>query len=185
MEECYQAIPKGFRHCFLIRHPYKVFDSWKRALNRGTKDASKLMTLNDVPEPIPNPKGLFFKEQYDLYHHVTEHYEPNPVIIDTDDLLANPGGVLKAFCDELGIPYSEDLLQWKEGGECMAQVWMSSKEGILTQNAGNIHMETFNSTCFRKPKECPQRSELSEDVLHCADRSMKYYEEMYANRLKV
>ena len=153
-------------------------------MNRGIEDKSKQMNISDLPDTL-NPKGHYFKEQYDLYQHVKEHYEPNPMIIDTDDLLADPGGVLKAYCKSLGIPYSDDLLEWNSGRECMDQLWMVSKEGIMTQNKGNPHRETFESTCFRKPKECPQRSELSDDVLYYSDRCMEYYKEMYANRLKV
>ena len=80
----YEYIPKGFRHTFLIRHPYKVFDSWRRAVNRGIEDESKRAKLSEMPEYIL-PSGFFFKDEYELYKHVKEHYDPNPVIIDTDD----------------------------------------------------------------------------------------------------
>ncbi|XP_072014873.1 uncharacterized protein [Amphiura filiformis] len=180
----YEYIPDGFRHSFLIRHPYKVFDSWERMINRPIEDESKRMKVSEMPEYL-TPSGLFYKEQYDLFQHVKEQYEPNPVIIDTDDLLADPGRVLKAYCQVVGIPYTDDLLQWKPGRECMDQQWMVSKEQIMAQNFANFHMESFTSTCFRKPTKVPDRDEVSEDVRHCSDVCMEYYKEMYANKLQI
>ena len=180
----HEYIPKGFHHTFLIRHPYKVLDSWKRMLNRGAEDASKHMKLTEMPEFL-FPSGFFYKDEYEVYQHVKKHYDPNPVIIDTDDLLANPSGILKAYCQAVGIPYSDDLLQWKPGRECLDQQWMVAKEQIMAQNLGNTHAESFSSICFGKPTGVPDHDSLSDDVRHYSDLSMKCYEEMYSTRLVV
>ncbi|XP_072024659.1 uncharacterized protein [Amphiura filiformis] len=180
----YEYIPDGFRHSFLIRHPYKVFESWDRMINRAIEDESKRMKISELPEFLL-PSGFYYKEQYDLYQHVKEHYEPNSVIIDTDDLLADPSRVLKAYCQAVGIPYSDDLLQWQPGRECMDQQWMIAKEQIMAQNFGNHHAETLTSTCFGKPTKVSNRDELSDEVRQYSDACMGYYEDMYANRLQV
>ena len=180
----FKYIPDGFRNTFLIRHPYKVMNSWKRMINRGIKEEEKKLKMTDQPECL-FPSGCSFKEQYDIYAYVRKNIEPNPVIIDTDDLLADSKRVLKAYCQELGIPYSDDLLHWKPGGECMEELWITAKEGIQSQNLGSPHAETFSSTCFGAPSKLPDRSELPEDVLYCADKCMKYYDEMYANKLQL
>ncbi len=179
----YEYIPSGFRHSFLIRHPYQVFASWDRMLNRAVDDKSKQMKLSELPEMLL-PSGFFFKEQYDLYQHVKEYYEPNPVIIDTEDLLSNPGHVLKAYCEKVGLPYSDDLLQWEPGSECMDRQWMVAKEQILGQSLMNVHKETFSNTHFGPPTKVPNREDVSDDVLYCSDKCIQYYEEMYANRLQ-
>ncbi|XP_072028032.1 uncharacterized protein [Amphiura filiformis] len=180
----YEYIPDGFRHTFLIRHPYRVFQSWDRMVNRTIEDESKRMKISELPEYLL-PSGFFFKEEYALYQHVKEHYEPNPVIIDADDLLADPCRILKAYCQAVGIPYTDDLLQWESGRECMDQEWMVAKELIMIENIRNPHAETFSSTCFGKPTKTPDREELSDDVRYYSDICMEYYEVMYANRLKV
>ena len=131
-------------------------------------------------------KDTFFREIYDLYVHVKENIEPNPVIIDIDDLLADAAGVLKAYCEAVDILYSDDLLQWEPGQQYMEKLWMIAREYIYIMKFGNVHKETAASTGFRKVTNAKDldRSKLTEDVLHYADASMKYYEEMYANRLK-
>ena len=179
----FEFLPQGVRHTFLIRNPYKVFNSWKRMINRGIDDDEKKMNITDQPEYYL-PDGFHYKEQYDIYQHAKTHIEPNPVIIDCDDLLENPGRVLEAYCRATEIPYREELLRWKSGRECMDGVWMAAKEEIYSDVMGGMHKETFASTGFGKPSRCPDRSELDDDVLYCSDKCMKYYEEMYAERLK-
>ncbi|XP_072045577.1 uncharacterized protein [Amphiura filiformis] len=179
----YALIPKGFQHTFLIRHPYKVFDSWKRMINRGVVDATKRMKLTDQPHHLL-PKGYHFQEQYEMYQHVKQHIDANPVILDVDDLLNDPATYLKAYCEAVNIPYSEELLHWEAGRECMDSQWMVPKEALMADYRGGTNRETFESTGFLKPKPCPQRVDLDDDVLHCSDTSMKYYKEMYEKRLK-
>ena len=160
-----------------------MFDSWKRAVNRGTHDKDKTVLLQDVPNCFL-PEGYSYEEQYNLYLYVKQNINPNPVIIDNGDLLANPDRVLKAYCEAVGIPYTDDLLNWKPGRECLDEIWMVAKENIFAHNLGGIHTETFKSTGFGNARPCPDRSELDDDVLHCSDACLKYYEEMYAKRLK-
>ena len=155
----YEYLPRGFKHTFLIRHPYKVFHSLKKMINRGMTDPSKLYKLTDQPRFLL-PKGYHFKEVYDICQHVKKNIEPNPVIVDVDDLLSDPGPVLKAYCKATGIPYSDSLLQWPAGRECMDEIWNVSKEEITAHNYGGHNLETFASTCFIKPKPCPKREEL-------------------------
>ncbi len=184
LEGDYKLIPDNFRHSFLIRHPYQVFASWDRLINGPIKDESKRMKVSDLPEVLM-PPGFFYKEQYDLYQYIKEHYEPNPVIIDTEDLLADPGRVLKAYCHTVGLPYTDDLLCWEPGSECMDQQWMVAKEHAKAQSIGNFHKQTFTGTCFRPPTKIPDREEVSDDVRFCSDKCMHYYEEMSANKLQV
>ena len=152
-------------------------------INRGIPKGTKKIELGDLPVFLV-PEGYYFREIYDLYKYVKENIEPNPVVIDTDDLLAEPERVLKAYCGAVDIPYTDDLLHWEPGRECMDELWMVAKEMILDHNVGNVHKETFASSGFGKASKCPNRSELSEDVLYYSDLSIKYYEEMYANHLK-
>ncbi len=94
---------------------------------------------------------------------------------------------MKAYCQAVGLPYSDDLLQWdrESGRECLDQQWMVAKEQIMAQNLGNTHAETFSSICFGKPTGVPDHDSLSDDVRHYSDLSMKCYEEMYSTRLVV
>ena len=178
----YEVIPNGFRHSFLIRHPYKVFDSVRRMFHRENPKFQVPLTempLHDVP------KGYFFKELWDLFQHVKQNHEAKPVIIDSDDLLANPKIILEAYCREMGIPFSESLLHWPAGEDVMYKKWKIQKEVVILHQLGGVHQETFASTGFGVPTQLPNRADLTLDVLQLSDASMVYYNALYEKRLKL
>ncbi|XP_072024357.1 uncharacterized protein [Amphiura filiformis] len=176
----YERLPSGFQHTFLIRNPYLTFHSWKKCINTGVADDMNLH-LTDLPG-FYMPEGMFFKEQYHLYKYAKETLGQNPPIVDADELLANPAGVMKAYFKAIGVLYSDDYLHWKPGNECIERLWVVAKEHIYGQR--RWHGVTFESTGFGSPKKCPDPADLPEDVVYYADLCMKYYEEMYANTLK-
>ncbi|XP_072051066.1 uncharacterized protein [Amphiura filiformis] len=179
----YDVLPSGFQHTFLTRNPYMTFDSWKRAINSGIDDDKKLL-LGDIPA-FYMPEGSFYKEQYDLYKYAKDTLGQNPPIVDSEELLANPAGVMKAYFKTIGVPYSDDYLHWKPGNECMEKLWVVAKEKKYGQQFDTAwHGVTFESASFGSPRKCPDREDLPEDVVYYADLCMEYYEEMYANRIK-
>ena len=153
----YNALPNGYRHTFLIRHPYKVFESLKNMWSMAMGDKR-------LPEMTPLlPPGYFFKEMNDLVEYVKKkELELEPIIIDADDLLANTPGVMKAYCEAVGIPYSDSLLKWPAGSDAMLGKWMCSEEFL--QNGEIAHKSTFWSTGFGNPSPIPDRANLPEDV---------------------
>lgn len=130
------------------------------------------------------PPGFFVKELYDLWKHLQdENIEPNPIIIDSEDLLANPAGMLSAYCNAVGLPYDDSLLKWDASSEVFQKMKASGDK--LIQSMVNYYGTAMNSTCFLPPKKMPSRDELPPDVIRCSDKVMKYYDEMYECRLKL
>ena len=128
-----------------------------------------------------------FKEQYDILQFLKSNPQlgdPNPVILDADDLLNNPEVVLSQYCQAVGIPYTDSLLQWKSGIDVVKN-WKISREliagGLFAKGEG-FYKTAFESSEFRPPKKLPEREELDDDVLKCADMGLPYYEEMYRMR---
>ena len=128
------------------------------------------------------PKGCFFEEIYDLYKYARDTLGQNPPIVDVDELLSNPSGVMKAFFKAIGVQYKEEYLHWESGSDCIENLWHVAKEHII--GSRQWHGVTFASTRFGSPRKCPNRDDLPDDVVRYADLSMKYYEEMYSRRLK-
>ena len=174
----FEHIPDGYTHSFLIRHPMKMLPSWKKLVSAVV---GRDVKMTDMPESAL-PRGCFFKESYDLLRHVREHLDSNPVIIDADDLLSNPRGMLKAYCEAVGIPYNGDLLHW-ESGDDITHTWMTPRRLLRAHNIIGCYKDAFNSTQFNRPGRMPSRNDLTEDELHCVDKIMPYYEEMYDQRL--
>ncbi|XP_072043175.1 uncharacterized protein [Amphiura filiformis] len=124
--------------------------------------------------------------QLKLLKYVQEHLDPNPVILDADDLQNNPSSILSQFCQTVGIPYSDSLLEWPADGDIM-KTWISSRivlQGSLLENEGGYFNKAMNSSRFLPVTATPKRSELSQDIQEAADYSMPFYEKMYQMRLK-
>ena len=177
----FDAIPAGYRHTFIIRHPYKVLPSWKKLFTNGLKVPMDDFRLDKLPVSSM-PPGYAFKESHDLLQHVKQHYEANPIIIDADDLLTYPDLMMKRYCEAINIPYNKHLLQWKSGEE-IACKWMIPTYFIQGNRLGGWYDSAFASSGWQKPRPTPSRSKLSSDVLSCADSIMPYYEEMYKERM--
>ena len=186
-ETRHDKIPMGFRHTFLIRHPQKV-------MNSVAKISTKMQGTGPFSNfDIKNLRAVQYVNE--MWKHVkSQGWESTPVIIDSDDLLENPKEMLKAYCKEVGIPFTEDLLTWEAGDDVMTKQWMVPKQTILTFRAVGVHDGTFASTGFQKPAASPGEvnmeeiikqipAKIMEGLKKMMERELPYYEEMYAHRL--
>ena len=86
-----------FTHAFLIRDPAKtitsMYDKW----------------------PDFHEGEVGFPEQRRLFDRLTEKYGSAPPVIDSDDLLEDPFGMVEKFCDAVGIPFIQSALSWEPG----------------------------------------------------------------------
>ena len=201
--QLHDKIPKGFRHTFLIRSPRKTLVSMTKAMIRRKMSGSAPSL-----EKSESFDQICFQQQLnELWKFVkAEGLEPHPIIIDADDLLDNPKEIIEAYCNEVGIPFTEDLLSWEAGDDCMTKLWMVSKQTLLTYHKMEVHDGTFASTGFKKPaadttleqvfgvippvvwealKGIFDKAVIMEKVQGIIDRELPYYEEMYAERLTI
>ncbi|XP_072040327.1 uncharacterized protein [Amphiura filiformis] len=188
----HDKIPKGFRHTFLIRNPRKIMKSQLKWFMKRQKPGS-FTNPNFTPDNVHPAQYL-----NELWKYVkAQGLEPRPVIVDIDELLENPKEMLEAYCKEIGIPFTEDLLTWPAGDDVMTKIWMVPKQTILTFRTIGMHDGTFASTgfqtkspttigdsCSAEEEEMKQIPPDAWQILKgMADREVPYYEELYAERL--
>ena len=180
-------LPRGYQHTFIIRHPHKVFISWKKLAQKFLQ-IPEPFNFHDLPEP-GCPAKYGFEEQYDLYHHVASSLgakKKPPIVIDADDLQRHPASIMRQYCEAVGIPFTEDLLQWEEG-DAVLDTWIAPKglmQGNRLGSEGGFYDNALKSTCFAPPTKIPERSSLPPDLQHMSDVSMPFYAKMYECRLK-
>ena len=94
-----------FTHSFLIRDPAK--------------------TVASIVKGWPNvhPKELGFHEQRALFERIADKHGTSPPLIDSDDLLENPYGIVAAWCEAVGIPFIRDALSWEPGPRDEVSWW--------------------------------------------------------------
>lgn len=106
------------RNAFLIRAPARVLASY--AAKRSD------VTVED----------LGFPQQVELYNLVTELTGNRPPVIDTDDLLANPEGMLRKLCAALDAPFDPAMLSWPAGRWSCDGVWAAHWYGAVEKSTG-------------------------------------------------
>ena len=185
----YDFIPKGYTHTFLIRHPFRVFSSFRKATfkqfstlglfpDEVAADEEKYDFERDLP--YINLSGLLFKDLYDIWKFAKEDADFNLTVVDGDDLMSNPAEILPKYCRAVGLPYRDALLKWDASAKGVNE-WKVPAN--LLHNQFHFHERSVTSSEFYPPSPMPERDQLTSDVIRCADQMMPYYNEMYAARI--
>ena len=154
----YDLLPDAssqYRYSFLLRHPLQVFNSFKKAIfnvasqlpsstvaEEHPKSWEEFHLFRDVPDRY-RFKGRLFKELYDVWKYVKENLDPNPVIIDSDDVLADPARMLSKYCAALGIPYSDGMIAWDDDPGQADNWWLPFKPCFDFQFFRIVHQGAF------------------------------------------
>ncbi len=93
------------RHAFLIRAPSALVVSLDRVWSGPS--------LADTGLP----------QQVELFERTRRRTGTAPPVVDADDLLADPPGVLAALCARLGVPFDPAMLSWAPGPRDTDGVW--------------------------------------------------------------
>ncbi|XP_071483451.1 uncharacterized protein [Diadema antillarum] len=183
-------LPSGFKYTFLIRDPIRSISSYRKAMFAQftelglLKDESANEQTYDVErDDILFPSGCYVEELYDLWKYVKENIDSDPIVIDADDLLTKPAEYLKAYCDKVGLPYTESLLKWEASTESLKS-WKAAGDNLVL-DVVNFYGSAMRSSEFFPPSRKPDPNKLTRDVRRCADKVMKFYNEMAESKLKL
>ena len=90
-------------HSFLIRHPARVLASLHRSYQKaGFTEGFE-------------PNEISFDAQFRLFNLLADRTGVAPVVIDSDDLLTDPPGMVRSYCEAIGIPFIAEALSWEPG----------------------------------------------------------------------
>jgi hypothetical protein len=90
---------------FLIRHPARVVASYAKKREGPTLD------------------DIGFVQQEQLFTEVAGWSGATPIVIDSDDIRADPQGMLRKLCAALGIDFELKMLRWPAGGNAADGAW--------------------------------------------------------------
>jgi len=163
---------QDFQHTFLIRNPKKAVPSLYAA------SINKQLTGWDYFKP----EDAGFKELLDMYRFIVANKEENPVVVDAGDLLEDPEGIMRAYCEGIGVTFDIEMLHWEPRHLPIVHA---------PENRG-WHTNVINSTGFHRygcsnsdinENEKTNEERLPEIVIQTIEDSMPYYEEMYKQRV--
>ena len=142
----------GFRHAFLIREPERMIASYLKK-----REAARFEDF-----------GL--EKQAEFFEREADRLGQPPPVIDANDVLANPAGVLSKLCDALGIPWDPAMLSWAPGRRETDGVW-----------AAHWYNAVEKSTGFGTPDTEPV--DLSAEDQRLAERMRAYYERLARHKI--
>ncbi len=144
-----------FQHTFLVRDPALALASMHNEWDEFTMDEAAYEALHAM---------------FDL---VVTRYGAVPPVIDSDDLLDDPAGTVRAYCAAVGIDFLPEALEW-EPGERSEVRWYG----------GAWHDSLSASTALRRqPTE--YRASVTDDpfLAEMYDRCLPHYEAVAAYKL--
>lgn len=155
----------NFTHSFLIRDPAKtvtsMFRHWPDFDLRETGFSQQRVLFDRLCETgrTDGPDGLD---------------RTVPPVIDSDDLLADPVGVVEAWCGAVGIPFLADALSWEPGARNEVSWW----------DGGSFHENLRNSDGLKpQPKTSIDISRAPDRVQEVVAELTPHYEHLRAHRL--
>jgi hypothetical protein len=143
---------EGFTHAFLVREPERMIASYLRKREAAAFEDFGL-----------DRQAEFFDREADRLGHA-------PPVIDANDVLANPEGVLSNLCSALRIPWDRAMLSWAPGRRETDGIWAAHWYGAVEASTG-----------FGPPET--ELVDLPDDARRLADRCRPYYEHLAAHRL--
>ena len=143
----------GFTHAFLIREPERMIASYLRKRENASFESFGL-----------DRQAEFFEREADRLGRA-------PPVIDANDVLAAPEGVLSKLCGALGIAWDPAMLSWAPGRRDTDGIWAAHWYGAVEKSTG-----------FGPPEA--DSIELPDDACRLADRCRPYYERLAAHRIR-
>jgi hypothetical protein len=146
-----ERIPEAGRHSFIIRHPRRVIPS-HYAMNPD-------MTCAEVG----------YGHQVTMARRAYAASGIRPLVVEAEDLLADPAGAVAGYCREAGIPFVPVALHWQPGDQ---EVWGRTRQW---------HRDAARSSSFTEMRRTyPQTVENNEFLAACYRQHLPDYQVMCA-----
>jgi len=147
-----------FTHSFIIRDPAKTLASMYRHW------------------PDFHIKETGFAEQRALFDHLASKSCAPPPVIDSDDLLEDPAGMVAAWCQAVGIDFIEEALRWAPGARDEVSWW----------DGGAFHENLRNSQGLEpQPRTHVDIAAAPPRVQDACKVTRPHYDHLFAHRLRV
>jgi hypothetical protein len=142
-------------NAFLIRTPEAVLASYHRVRDD--------FTLAEIG--LPMQVELFFRAGDKLGH--------TPPVVEGQDVLADPEGMLKALCAACRIAFDPAMLAWAPGRRDTDGAWAPAWYSAVEQSTG-----------FSPPRPEPTIDSLPDALKPLAEKARPLYETLAAHRLR-
>ena len=142
----------GFTHAFLIREPERMIASYLRQ-----RESAAFADF-----------GL--ERQAEFFEREADRLGAPPPVVEANDVLGDPKGVLSTLCGALGIAWDPAMLSWAPGRRDTDGPW-----------APHWYAAVEASTGFGRPET--EAVALPDEARRLADRCRPYYDRLAKHRI--
>ncbi|HEX6076512.1 MAG TPA: hypothetical protein VFZ32_14765 [Micromonosporaceae bacterium] len=123
-----------------------------------------------------NPEVTVDEVGYEYLHTIFQAVRDRsgevPLVIDGDDLVADPDGMVRAYCERVGLPFVGEALRWQPGQQA---AW---------QRTGHWHREVDHSTGLTPARrQHRERPDNNPHLARLVEHHRPFYEAMRRHRL--
>jgi hypothetical protein len=140
------------KNVFLIRDPCKLILSFSKVISNPT--------MQDI--------GL--KKEFEIFEFL-QNSNSKAVVLDALEILKNPQKVLANLCEELDIPFAENMLRWNAGPKEEDGVWAKYWYG-------SVHLSTGFTNKLQKEEELPDH------LVPLYNEALPYYEYLLSKSIR-
>ena len=116
-------------------------------------------------------RDIGFVEQAEIFDLVSDRNGSAPPVVEADDVLNDPRGMLSALCRSCDIGFDERMLNWPAGRRSSDGIWAAHWYGAVEQSTG-----------FAPPSR-KQPVVLDDALKPIADKARVHYEKLRRFRI--
>jgi hypothetical protein len=121
--------------------------------------------------PNPHIADTGLPQQVEIFEATRQRTGNVPPVVDAQDVLEDPRGVLSAFCAAVGVPFTEAMLSWPPGPRATDGIW-----------AKHWYAEVEKTTAFRPFRPKPDAVPCALEGLHAECQEL--YRRLHQHRLR-
>jgi len=134
------------------------------------RDPSRVIASYNIKRENPNLADIGVVEQLEIFERVCDMTGELPIVVDSEDILADPPLMLGKLCAALGLAFDRQMLAWPAGPRPYDGVW-----------AKHWYESVWESTGFGLAKKTEVAIPAS---LRClADEAQQYFAKIKAHAL--
>lgn len=149
-----------FTHSFLIRTPEKMLPS----------------IYKNWPDFAIKETG--YREQRELFDRIAQRDGKAPAVVDSDDLLDDPAGTAKIWCEAVGIPFMPEALQWDQAGS-------GARKQMSWYDGGSWHANLEASTGLKRQKRDYVPIDHNDHLKRAYEICRPHYDAIHQHRLGI
>lgn len=149
---------EAITHSFLIRDPKRVIQGMAKHW------------------PDCTWEEVGFASLHQLFHRIADRDGTAPPVISSGDLLDDPTGTARAYCERVGIDFLPEALEWDAGDR--------SEVSWYGEGTGPWHDNLRQSTSIERPKTSYPPLEEDPRLYELYERALPLYEELHVHRLQ-